>query len=134
MSDERERLSEAFRQLVWYIDFELVQNSSPDMTIREARERITAKRQELGLTPEALAPYAGEDGLNDWEQEVGMAMDNKELFHDELHWDLPMGYFATDEYRPMLDEENAWEDAHPDASPEEQLAARKAIVAKYLKR
>lgn len=45
-----------------------------------------------------------------------------------------MGYFAMGEYRSMLDEENAWEDAHPDASPEEQLEARKAIVAKYLKR
>lgn len=117
-----------------FIDFELVQNGPPKMSIREARERITAMREELGLTPEALARYEGEEGLSYWEQEVSMAMDNKELFHEELYWDLPIGFFGMDEYRPMFDEEIAWERDHPDASPEETMEARKAIVAKYVNR
>lgn len=63
-----------------------------------------------------------------------MAMDNKELFHEELYWDLPIGFFGMDEYRPMFDEEIAWERDHPDASPEETMEARRTIVAKYVNR
>lgn len=132
MADERKRLNEAVSRLVWYIDFELMPPDGEPITYREVLRRLAEKRAELGVTREALVPFKDDDIWMDWQNEIGMAEDNKGLIENEVFWDLPVGFRCTDEYRPIVEAEEQWYEAHPDGTGAERDAVMREIVARYV--
>lgn len=133
ITPEVERIAEGMDRLVWFIDFELFAAGS-DMTLRQAHERIRVKEKELGVPWSVVELHRDHPLIWSMIEQIGMAEDNKEIIVSERHMDLPVGFQFKEEYRAMLDEEVAWEDAHPGATTEEHDAALEAIVAKHVSR
>jgi hypothetical protein len=98
--------------LVQFIDrYPLSPEVREGMTYRQIQDVFLAKQRELGLDIESWEEEIREnDQIGYWLEQLGMAMDERELVTEEHHMDLPLNFNWMAEYEPMLAAEEAfWE-------------------------